>query len=550
MSWPPSLRTRLFLIVFIGVVLPLALIGVWLTRTAGRSGEELLQARLNDALDNTVTSVGRNWIRIRSDLLTLAEQPAVKGILSGSNPDGSEGLSTLEEQFQTLTRTVKRVVIRNRDDQILKTLPETIELPEDPLGALTLAVRLSIFEAFSGDRLGTLEAELLVSALLDGGATSPFTAGMVLAAFDPATQASLLSLPFDPSVLSPDRFLWGGDEWLAVRRELVEPPLRLVVAAPLTPFVKPFQQAAAQGLWWLLGVSLFALLLAAILTARTTASLARLSEAASAVSAGDLERKVEQEGEDEVGRLARAFNAMTENLRETLRQLADRQALAAVGEFASSLAHEIRNPLTSIRIDLQRVEEELPSSFRFRQTQVRALDEIVRLDRTVSGVLRLARSGGIDLKRVLLFDPLRSAAHAAEPEFQSRNAKLRLPEAQAWAVVRGDSSSLLQLFLNLFLNAAQALEEGGEAWVLVSRENGNAVILLEDNGCGISADAHGRVFEPFFSTRKGGTGLGLAIVERIAAAHGGKVTIRNLPGKGTSVRVELPLVPGDRDVTV
>ena len=224
MSWPPSLRTRLFLIVFIGAVLPLALIGVWLTRTAGRSGEELLQARLNDALDNTVTSVGRNWISIRSDLLTLAEQRAVKGILSGSNPDGSEGLSTLEEQFQTLSRTVKRVVIRNRDDQILKTLPETIELPEDPLGALTLAVRLSIFEPFSGDRLGTLEAELLVSALLDGGATSPFTAGMVLAAFDPATQASLLSLPFDPSVLSPDRFLWGGLRPLPLASARVRPP--------------------------------------------------------------------------------------------------------------------------------------------------------------------------------------------------------------------------------------------------------------------------------------------------------------------------------------
>ena len=104
-------------------------------------------------------------------------------------------------------------------------------------------------------------------------------------------------------------------------------------------------------------VSLLALLLSAFLTTRITKSLERLAVAADAVARGDLEHRVNENGADEVSRVAGAFNSMLENLRRTLGELSERKALAAVGEYATSLSHEVRNGLTAIRVDLQRASE-------------------------------------------------------------------------------------------------------------------------------------------------------------------------------------------------
>ena len=105
---------------------------------------------------------------------------------------------------------------------------------------------------------------------------------------------------------------------------------------------------------------------------------------------------------------------MTESLGRTLGELSQREALAAVGSFASELAHEVRNPLTAIRVDLQVVEEQLPSGSPLREIQRNALDEIVRLDGTVSGVLQLARSGKIELTPVNLTSTIAGAVRAAQ----------------------------------------------------------------------------------------------------------------------------------------
>jgi signal transduction histidine kinase len=246
-----------------------------------------------------------------------------------------------------------------------------------------------------------------------------------------------------------------------------------------------------------------------------------------------------------VARVARSFNAMTTNLRRTVGELAQRESLASLGEFSASLAHEIRNPLTSVRIDLQRVAEKVPGDSTLSRPLARALGEIQRLDGTVAGVLRLARSGRIDRERVELRIPVKAAAHAAAPEFEEAGAELTIAPADLWKLpVRGDSAALEQLFLNLLLNAAQALEPGGRAVMEVERTGSEAVVSLRDTGTGIPAEELSRVFEPFYSTRSDGTGLGLAIAGRIAAAHGGAIEMESSPGQGTVVRVRIPLDPG------
>jgi signal transduction histidine kinase len=404
-------------------------------------------------------------------------------------------------------------------------------------------VRLPAYDDRSSDARGTVAFEIRADLVLAGLASAGATVGAVMAAFDTAGN-SLSPVPFDPLLLSGDRFQWGGEDWIAARRQLEEPPLTLVAAAPLTPFASPFEAAARTGTVVLAAVALASLILAALLTAGFTKRLGRLAAAADAIATGDLDRRIEPGSADEVGRVATAFNSMTENLRRTLSALALRESLAAVGEFASALAHEISNPLSAIRLDLQRVEETLDAGSPSLVMQRRALHEVDRLERTVSGALRIARSGRITRTRVDLLDPLRSAMNAALPEFASRGALLDplAPESRDIPIL-GDAAALEQVFLNLLLNAGQALEPGGHARVNVVAQSDNVAVTIQDDGRGMPDESVARAFDLFFSTRKDGTGLGLSIARQIVQAHGGTIGMNSAPGQGTIVRVTLPAAP-------
>lgn len=549
MRLPPSLslRSKFILIVVGGAVLPLALLGLWLTRTAERSGEELLRARLQNSLGQVVDEVGLRWLSQRSELLRLAECPAVQAALRDSLTDrgwADAALGEVRTLFAGMNDAIASAEIHDRSGSTRLALTADDHAvgrggrPAEP----ALPVSLGIYDNATGARLGILEARVMMSRLLPGGAGWGGVSGSVLAVFDRGTGASLIPLSIDPALFARESFVWGEEPWLTVRHQLHEPPMDLVLAAPVTPFAEPFEEAARRNLWLLVIVALGGFVVATLLTRRTTRALVRLASAAEAVSRGDLERRVEETASDEVGRVARAFNAMTESLRRTLSELSQRQALAAVGEFAATLAHEVRNPLTSIRLDLQRVEEKLPDESETRELLDRALGEIERVDRSVTGALRVARSGRIAHEPVDARNPLEAAVHSAEPEFKARDAQLepaRLGGEPIW--VRGDAAALEQLFLNLLLNAGQALEPGGHAGVEVTADGGEAVISIWDSGCGIEPERLDEVFRPFYSTRPDGTGLGLAIAQRIAVAHGGDLSIESAPGAGTTVRVRLPL---------
>jgi two-component system sensor histidine kinase HydH len=235
---------------------------------------------------------------------------------------------------------------------------------------------------------------------------------------------------------------------------------------------------------------------------------------------------------------------MTENLRRTLVDVVQRESFAAVEKFASALAHEVRNPLSAIRLDLQRVEETLETESWARATQQRALREVEQLERAVSSALRIARSGSVTRHRINLLDPIRAAAEAAAPEFAARGAHLDPLAAEPCDVpVLGDSTALTQAFLNLLLNAAQALEPGGRARIEVGVAAGEVTVTVQDDGTGISAEHLTRVFELFFSTRSRGSGLGLPVARQIVMAHEGRIGIESGAGRGTTVRLTLPSAP-------
>ena len=551
----PSFRTRILLVVLTVAVVPLALTGLWLARSAQRSGEELLRGRLDETLERTVARIGNNWLRLRSDILFVGEHDEVQRALvemaeeeaAAARPvSASSGRLSVtspplgvREIVGGLDPSVTRVTIRDLGERDLWTLERASMdgADRDP----TLRLSLPVHQRFPSRELGSLVVDLRPEGLLGTAGGAPSVPGEVLSVADAATGAQLLPVPFDAAKLDSATFEWAGDEWLTARRRMSDPGLAIVAAAPLAPFAGAFEGAARRGTLWLALVATAGLLATYVLTRRMTRSLERLAAGAEAVSRGDLDARIPDPGTDEVGRVAEAFNTMTASLRRTLRELASRERLAAVGEFAASLAHEVRNPLTAIRIDLQRVEESLPPDSPLREAQARALREIGRLDATVSETLDVARTGrwraGVDLTA-----PLRAALDAASPAFAERGAPLGHSALNGRPFeVRGDEKSLEQLFLNLLLNAAGALGAGGRAWLELTEEDGEAVVSVCDSGVGIEPDDLERIFEPLYTTRAEGTGLGLTVVRRIVDEHDGTIEIESEPGVGTTVRIRLPM---------
>ena len=232
---------------------------------------------------------------------------------------------------------------------------------------------------------------------------------------------------------------------------------------------------------------------------------------------------------------------MLEHVRVLLRTVAQQRSAAAVGEFAASLAHEIRNPLTAIRLDIEDARDRLadPSTAGLLD---HALAQIDRLDSTVRGTLRIAASGTIDLAPMDLSDPTRAAIRAAQPRSQEAAASIESALCSSPTPVRGNAAAIEQLVLNLILNAIDAAGDGGHVRVTVESSNGRAWVAVDDDGPGISETDHARVEEPFFTTKPGGTGLGLSVARRIADAHGGELRLEALASGGTRACFVLALL--------
>ncbi|CAN5326058.1 hypothetical protein BH23GEM2_BH23GEM2_20370 [soil metagenome] len=493
---PRSLRAKFLLVMVGGVLLPLALVGFSLARGAERAGETVLRARLESALMPFVAEVGRRWVAVRSELLSEAATQIPRGAAPHSAEPPAEG---------------------------------------------TIVVSVPVHSPMTGDSVGTYTREVPLSHLVPTETPGAGAVGAVLGVMERSTGRSLLPVPFDPALLESDAFQLAGERWLVSRRILNEPPLILVASAPLEPYTAPLRSVARDGLIALVVVSVAALLVAWLTAKGLTRSLEQLADAADAVALGDLNRTVRTTGGDEVGRVAQAFNSMTARLRQQLREMTRRGSLAAVGEFAASLAHEVRNPLTAIRIDLQRTEEQLPPGSALLAPIGRALREVSRLDRTVSGALRVARGGSVERVPVELEATVIAASDAARPAFAAAGAQLEplLVESDG-ARVSGDAAALQQVFLNLLLNAAQALDSDGRAGVRMSAHDGVVEVEVWDDGRGMSPETRARAFDPFYSTKPDGTGLGLAVARQIVAAHGGEITIDSQPLAGTRIRVRLP----------
>lgn len=223
-----------------------------------------------------------------------------------------------------------------------------------------------------------------------------------------------------------------------------------------------------------------------------------------------------------------------------------------LARLLSRLAHEIRNPLSSLDIHVQLLAEDLaalPEPVREAAAgRVEILrGEIHRLDGIIRQFIRLAGHSELDRKPTDLRQILKHVRALLEPEAAQRNIRLRLDPLGALPVLQADPGQLTQVFVNLVVNAIQAVARDGTVSLraAVVPEEGCVSISVEDTGPGISATRLTAVFEPYFTTKESGTGLGLWIVQQIVSAHGGSVRAGNRAEGGARFEVRLPLPAGE-----
>jgi PAS domain S-box-containing protein len=219
-------------------------------------------------------------------------------------------------------------------------------------------------------------------------------------------------------------------------------------------------------------------------------------------------------------------------------RLREQEALTQLGELATIVAHEVRNPLAGLRGSLQVLESRLPGEMRERQVVRTMIERIDALNDKVEDILLYARPKAPNLQRVELrplVSDVAAAAKAAGPT-GSPPPTLQIPDV----VVVADIEMLRAVLLNLLLNACQAAG-GHPVEVMASVRDGRCRMSILDRGPGIPADVRDKVFEPFFTTKRGGTGLGLAIVKRLVDLQGGVVSLGDREGGGTIATVELPV---------
>jgi signal transduction histidine kinase len=230
-----------------------------------------------------------------------------------------------------------------------------------------------------------------------------------------------------------------------------------------------------------------------------------------------------------------------ETVATTRARLAQSEKLAALGQLAAAIAHEVRNALGVIRSAAQGLNESLPASDADAQRACSFITaEIDRLGSVVSSLLSFARPPRLAPRPVgvgALFD---QALLLARPDLEAKEVRVVRHDDATTPLVRADSDLVVQVLLGLLANAADAVPRGGEVTLDARAADGVVELAVADSGPGIPEPLRGRVFEPFFTTRDKGTGLGLAVARQIIEAHAGRIEVGERPGGGARFRISLP----------
>jgi two-component system, NtrC family, sensor histidine kinase HydH len=247
---------------------------------------------------------------------------------------------------------------------------------------------------------------------------------------------------------------------------------------------------------------------------------------------------IQQQIETVVDRLRRTANDLQQAREDVLRS----ERLAAIGGLAAGVAHELRNPLTSVKLLLQHAASR-PGDAVLPVAKLRLiLDEVARMEGTIQGLLDFSRPPVLQTVRHDLCETVRRAANIVEGRAMAQGVNLDVELSAFPVIVDGDPQRLHQVFVNLLINGIEAMPRGGSLRIHLRLDGAKSRVCarVEDHGSGIPAEILPRLFEPFTTSKERGTGLGLAVSRRIVEEHGGVIEARNRPDGGATFEVELP----------
>ena len=343
-------------------------------------------------------------------------------------------------------------------------------------------------------------------------------------------------------------------------------------------------EAFARLNWYKAGILVLFLLLSCIaisvyflLSSAIVNPIEKLSDAATAIAKGDFDQRLKisrkftkqsRESWDEVGRLIDVFNKMAQKLRShydsleskiaatteklattddelkrSREALARSEALIALGQLSAGIAHEIRTPLTSIKLFIQSLEDELPLDEEQSRGFVIIKGEIDRMEETVRRFLDFARTAEPEFEMVNINGIISDAVSLVKTRIKGKGIVIETSDNDL-TPISGDKKQLTRVFLNLFLNSIEAMPNGGNITVSASlNEDGESLMItVADTGCGIEVDELPYIFDPFFTTKETGTGMGLAIVYNAIEQHGGNIEVESQLSIGTKFTISLPIV--------
>lgn len=273
--------------------------------------------------------------------------------------------------------------------------------------------------------------------------------------------------------------------------------------------------------------------------AEDVGSVAKTLRVSRSTAAGVLDLEITQVPVgDESGTRVLTVQDVTE-IRRQEREGGRRRRLEALGRMAAELAHEVRNPLGSIRLFASMLNDDLHDRPQQAEMTQQILIASSSLEAIVSNLLNFAAPSEAAKRDIDLTALASDACALLAPTSALRGVQIGAPSGDPCHVV-ADPEALRQVLLNLLGNSLAATGSGGRVDVSTFTEHGSAVLVVEDDGCGIEPELLPRVFDPFFTAREGGTGLGLSVVHRIVERHDGRIRLDSRPGQGTKARVEIP----------
>lgn len=559
------LRQKLLLSFLLFGVLPLIAMGVRSWTQSSRAVEGLIGRETAQIAERTARELRERLDLQESDYALLSRSDPILRLLRARVSRDSGSLDGLEremrgyatELWSTIQASYVYAEVKDvRGEKVVSLGDQSAATPARG-GEPVFAVGREVPDPESGKRIGTL---LVVARLRDltrgpvferrfgdQGWTTVIGGNdrQVLRAIPDSAPAGELPLTRMTGPSGTLSFGPNSARFVASWTHLEGNAWTTVAVGSVNEFAGPFVRQRVLDVALLAGVVSLVALAFAWLVDRATRPLDALTQAADRIGAGDLSPELPPPGPDETGRLTVAFSTMTGRIREMIAQVEAGRQTAVLGRFAAELSHEIRNPLTAIKISLQGLERDarngqIPESS--RDSVRMALTEIRRLDDAVRTALRAGRPPApprlFDIR-----DTLRDAVELLRPQAVAQNVHIESPSVVEPAELSGDEEGLRGALVNLLLNAIESMPGGGLIRVKSTHlDPGTFEIRIADQGPGIPVEVRDRVFTPFYTTKDGGTGLGLSLALQTLRAHGGALVLGD-PARGTEVIVTLPLKP-------